>query len=151
MAAMKLHYSGSEHFDSPPEKVWKFVCDPEKVASCLPDVQRLEIIDENNFDAVVKVGIGPIKGKFKLSIGLYPDRAKQHMVITLKGKGLGNSVDLTAASDIVGRAGGTQLDWQGTADIHGPVARLGGKILDGKADELIKHVFADVNQRIKAD
>ena len=61
---MKLEYKGEEQVPLSKAAVWDFINDPKKVASCLPDVQEVIVHDATNFDAIVSIGLGPVRGKF---------------------------------------------------------------------------------------
>ena len=145
---MKLTYEGQEKISASKQQVWDFVRDPEKVAYCLPDVEEVNVKDDKNFDAKVKVGIGPVRGKFKFQIALEPKPDEDKMVVKLRGGGLGTVVDLEAGADIKEEAEGTLLDWNGEAVVRGPAATVGGRVLDRKAKELITHVFAEVKRNL---
>src|SRR5436189_6127864 len=72
-------YSGEEQITASRDKVWSFVTDPEKVGRCFPDVVDVAVQDPTHFDAVVHVGVGPVRGKFKLKVELLPDPARQRL------------------------------------------------------------------------
>ena len=146
---MKLNYDGQEKINANKEQVWTFVSDPEKVAYCLPDVQKVDIKDDKNFDAHVRVGIGPVRGKFKFGITLVPKPDEDKMVVQLRGGGLGTVIDLEAGADIKEEADATTtLDWNGEAVVRGPAATVGARVLDRKAKELITHVFSEVKRNL---
>ncbi|MEZ4630417.1 MAG: carbon monoxide dehydrogenase subunit G [Deinococcales bacterium] len=146
---MKLSYSGQEQVRVGEEKVWRFITDPQKVAQCLPNVLSVDIKDDNNFDAIVQVAVGPVRGKFKFAVGLKPQPERGIMIVNIKGGGLGSHVDLTADADIRPQdAKNTTLDWRGEATVRGPAATVGGRILDKKAGELINFVFLQVRQKL---
>jgi carbon monoxide dehydrogenase subunit G len=148
---MKLNYQGQEKINADFDTVWKFINDPEKVATCLPDLQKVDIKDDKNFDAHVKVGIGPVRGRFKFAITLEPHPEEHKMVVKLRGGGLGSAIDLQAGADIVEQADkSTLLDWNGEAVVRGPAATVGGRVLDNKAKELISHVFAEISRKVSA-
>ena len=69
---MKLNYSGQEKVQAPPAVVWAFVQDPERVARCLPDVQEVTVHDQAHMDAIVQVGVGMVRGKFKFNTNHHP-------------------------------------------------------------------------------
>ena len=146
---MKLSYDGQEKINASKEQVWTFVNDPNKVAYCLPDVQKVDIKDDKHFDAHVKVGIGPVRGKFKFVVTLVPKPDKDRMMVQLRGGGLGTVIDLEAGADITEEADTTiTLDWHGEAFVRGPAATVGAQVLDRKAKELITHVFAEVKRNL---
>lgn len=148
---MKLNYDGQEKINANKEAVWTFINDPDKVSQCLPDVQKVDIKDDKSFDAFVKVGIGPVRGRFKFAVTLVPKPEDNKMLVQLRGGGLGTAIDLEAGADITEEADSTTtLDWNGEAVVRGPAATVGGKVLDRKAKELITHVFAEVKRNLDA-
>jgi carbon monoxide dehydrogenase subunit G len=148
---MKLQYNGQEKIKADYDTVWKFINDPNEVSKCLPDTEKVDIKDDKSFDAFVKVGVGPVKGKFKFSVTLVPQPENKKMMVKLRGGGLGTAIDLEAGADIKEQADkSTLLDWNGQADVRGPAATVGGRILDSKAKELISHVFAEVGRKLNS-
>ena len=69
---VNLQYSGEEKIPAGVDTVWAFVTDPEKVGRCFPDVVDVTVQDPTHFEAVVKVGVGPVRGKFKMKVELLP-------------------------------------------------------------------------------
>ena len=52
----------------------------------------------------------------------------------MSGGGFGSSVDLTAGADVVDAGDGTTtLKWKGVAEVRGPVAAVGGRVLEAQA------------------
>ncbi|MDR7523256.1 MAG: SRPBCC domain-containing protein [Armatimonadota bacterium] len=47
---MALRFQGSLAIHAPRDRVWAFLTDPQAVARCLPDVQRLEVLEEGKFN-----------------------------------------------------------------------------------------------------
>ena len=148
---MNLKYHGQEKIPAGLDAVWAFVRDPEKVGRCLPEVVDVTVQDPTHFDAVVQVAVGPVRGKFKLKFELTADDAARHVDMRVSGGGFGSAVDLTAAADIVaGGDGTTLLNWSGEAVARGPVAAVGGRVLDAQAQKLIAQTFANVRERLSA-
>lgn len=148
---MKLSYSGQEHVQAPPAAVWAFVQDPERVARCLPDVQQVVVHDATHMDATVQVGVGMVRGKFKFKIEVQPDAAQSRVNVKVQGGGLGSVVDLTASANVVDNGDGTTtLDWTGDATMRGPVATVGGRVLDAQAQKLIRQTFQNLSAQVEA-
>jgi uncharacterized protein len=146
---MKLQYTGQERIPADGDTVWAFITDPEKVGRCLPEVIEVNVYDPAHFDAVVRVGVGPVRGKFKFKFELQPDAAARRMTMKIAGGGLGSAMDLSAGADLA-RDGeqGTVLNWSGEAVMRGPVAAVGGRVLDAQAQKLISQTFANVKQAL---
>jgi carbon monoxide dehydrogenase subunit G len=146
---VKLQYSGQERIAAGVEPVWAFVNDPDKVGHCLPDVIEVTVQDPTHFDAVVAVGLGPVRGRFKFKFQLQPDAAGRRMNMKISGGGLGSALDLTAGADIVAvDPSTTLLNWSGEAVMRGPVAAIGGRVLDAQAQKLITQTFANVRTKV---
>ena len=148
---MNLQYSGEERIAASPDAVWAFVTNPEKVGHCFPDVVDVIVRDPTHFDAVVKVGVGPVRGRFTLKVELLPASSQRRIDMKISGGGLGSTVDLTSGADLVDTGGGTLLlKWSGQAEARGPVAAVGGRVLDAQAQKLISQAFANVRQQLTA-
>jgi uncharacterized protein len=148
---MNLEYSGEERVAANPAIVWAFLQNPEKVGRSLPEVIDLTVQDSTHVDAVVKVAVGPVRGKFKLRLELAPDPASRRIDVKVSGGGFGSAVDLTAGADVIDAAdGSTLLKWSGQAVARGPVAAVGGRVLEAQAKKLIEQTFTNVRQQISA-
>jgi len=141
---VKLEYHGQEQIPASLDAVWTFVNDPDKVAHCLPDLIDSTVIVPTHFEATVRVGVGPVRGKFKFKFEMRPDAATHRMALKASGGGFGSAMDLDAAADLVPAGEGTTLNWNVEAVIRGPVAAIGGRVLDGQARKLIEQTFANV-------
>ncbi len=148
---MNLEWNGQELIPASKAAVWTFVNDPASIASCLPDVLETNIHDAHTFDATVKVAVGPVRGKFKFKIELDPQSDGSRMNMKISGGGLGSVVDLLADAEVKDNGDATTtLDWKGSATMRGPVATIGGRVLDTQAHRVISETFANVKSRLTA-
>jgi carbon monoxide dehydrogenase subunit G len=148
---VNLQYTGEEKIPAGLDSVWAFVTNPEKVGRCFPDVVDVTVQDATHFEAVVKVGVGPVRGKFKMKVELLPDSSRRRLDMKISGGGFGSAVDMTAGADISEVGGGaTLLRWSGQAEARGPIAAIGGRVLDAQAQKLITEAFGNVRQQLTA-
>ncbi len=146
---MNLEWNGQETIPASKATVWEFINDPAKIASCLPEVRETKISDAHAFDATVGVAVGPVRGKFTFKIVLEPDAGGSHMDMKINGGGLGSVIDLVAGADLVAQDDTTTvLNWKGTASMRGPVATVGGRVLDTQARRVIEMTFENVKKRL---
>jgi hypothetical protein len=90
-----------------------------------------------------------VRGKFKFKITLDPQADGNRMNVKINGGGFGSVVDLLAGADLKDNGDNTTtLDWSGAATMRGPVATVGGRVLDAQAQKLISTTFANVKTRI---
>ncbi|MGC1380874.1 MAG: carbon monoxide dehydrogenase subunit G [Candidatus Baltobacteraceae bacterium] len=148
---MNLQWNGEERIPVPKERVWAFITDPKQLATCVPDVLETSFRDDRNFDATVQVALGPVRGKFKFKIEIDPQADGTHLNLKISGSGLGSTVDLTAGAEIKDDGDATTtLDWNATAAMRGPVANIGGRVIDAQAHKVIAQTFANVKTRVAA-
>jgi carbon monoxide dehydrogenase subunit G len=148
---LNLQYAGEERIPANPDAVWTFVTDPEKVGRCFPDVVDVTVEDATHFVATVKVGVGPVRGTFKMKVELLPAASRRRMDMKISGGGFGSTVDLTSGADLVDAGNGiTWLAWSGKAEARGPIAAVGGRVLDAQAQKLIAQAFGNVRQQLTA-
>jgi hypothetical protein len=145
---VNLQYSGEETIPASVETVWTFVTNPEKVGRCFPDVVDVTVQDPTHLEAVVNVGVGPVRGKFKVKVEIIPDPSRHHVDMKMSGGGFGSSVDLAASADVVDAGGTSLLRWSGQAVPRGPIAAVGGRVLDAEAKKLIAKAFGNVRQQL---
>jgi len=148
---MNLQNSGEEKIPASLDDVWAFIADPGKVGHCFPDVVDVAVQDPTHFTATVNVGVGPVRGKFKIKVEMQPDASARRMGMKMSGGGFGSAVDLTATADLVDAGDGTTLlKWGGQAEARGPIAAVGGRVLDAQARKLIEQAFSNVRRQFES-
>lgn len=147
---MALHFEGRLTIAAPRDRVWAFIVDPQAVSKCLPDVQRLEVLEDGRFKVVVRVGVGFIKGNFGFEIGMKDLQPPAHAVGTGRGGGLGSAVDVTSTIDLADDGGATRLDWTADVVISGPIASLGARVLDSTVEKKTGELFQCLKTQLEA-
>ena len=67
---MAMVMTGEQQLAAPREKVWAMLNDPAVLKSCIPGCETLDVIGENEFQAVATNKIGPVKARFKGKVRL---------------------------------------------------------------------------------
>jgi carbon monoxide dehydrogenase subunit G len=137
-------YQGEFTIEKPRRQVWAFVTDPHRMGPCIPDLIELNVESENRFRTLVKVGIGPVRGKFDLTSELTVEEPGRTASLSIRGGGMGSGVDMKAAMELSDTSGGTILKWRCDTVISGPIASLGGRLIDGEARKITEKVFANL-------
>jgi len=149
---MKLSYEGHESINADVDSVWNFINNPEKLASCLPYLVALNVHNPENFDATLKLSLGPLSGPVKFNIFLQPDKDNNIVNLNVKSSSLGNNLDLNAKANLLSSDNSqTEVNWDGEADVNGPAAVFGGNIIEKKVKNLVQHVFTQVGQQLNQD
>lgn len=127
---MAIKLDGEFEVKRKPEDVYDFLTDPNKFAPLLPDFQSMSVQDATHFGVKVNVGISYIKGTADVKMELaQADRPKRAQY---KGQGsvAGGNVSFTAGFDLSAVDGGTEVAWQGEAQIFGRLASVAGGLLE---------------------
>ncbi len=133
---MDLQWNGQERIAASKDAVWAFINDPAKIASCLPDVQSTQVIDAHTFNATVGVALGPVRGKFQFKIALEPRRRQQsYGYEDQRRRPRQRRGSRCRRRPLDRRRSTTILDWKGTASLRGPIATIGGRVVDAQSQE----------------
>ena len=137
-----MEFSGTQTVAAPIEKVWAFLMDVNNVAACAPGFQSLEVLGEEQWKAVVAVGVGAVKAKFTLNVTRPEMREPEHMTMKGRGKAPGSAVDLSGDMHISTiDTGDTQMDWKASVVVSGTIASVGARLLQGTAERLTGKFF----------
>ena len=63
-----MHFEGHVPIKADRQKTWDLLMDPQKVGSCGPGVERVEVIDDKRFKIHARVGIGLIRATFAVDV-----------------------------------------------------------------------------------
>ena len=132
---------GSFGVPAPPGEVWRTLLDPESLRHVIPGCHRLDAEGSNAYRAEVSLGVGPVRGRFVAHVQLSdldPGRSGR-ISGTLDGP-LG-----TAAGHgllrLDAKAEGTQIDYDYAVTVSGKVAAVGGRLLDGATQIVMRQFF----------
>ena len=138
-----MKFSGTTDIAAPRERVWAFVIDPNQVGPCGPGVESIEVVDATHFNAIAKVGVGFISARFVVELELAELEAPTRAVIKAHGQAPGSAVDATAEMRLSdgSQPGTTVMDWRADVVIHGHLASVGARLIEGTANKLIGEAF----------
>jgi uncharacterized protein len=149
---MAMTMTGEIPLEAKRDVVWAKLNDPEVLKACIPGCEELNVIGENEFEAVAVNKIGPVKAKFKGKVQLTDIDPPNGYKISGQGDGGiagfakgGASVQL---SDHEG--GGTLLKYDVEAQIGGKLAQLGQRLINGAAKKMADDFFARFAEAVKA-
>src|SRR3954454_23807438 len=72
---------------APADRVWTFLMDVPRMATCIPGASDVREIDDRSYEAMVKTKIGPISASFGCKITIVAlDEAAHTGVVEVNGK-----------------------------------------------------------------
>ncbi len=145
-----MKFEGSYTINAPRQKVWEFLIDPNAIAKCLPDLQRLDIEGPDKFSALVKVGVGFIKGDFKMRLQITEKQPPSHATMTITGSGASSSVDVLTTIDLADKGPATELKWTADVKVGGLMAGLGQRMMGSATEKTVSDMFECVKKQLEA-
>jgi carbon monoxide dehydrogenase subunit G len=142
-------FQGEEIIDAPVEKVWEFISDPNKIGGCAPGVKKLEVTDEDHFNAEVKVGLGFLKGTVKVRYEALEKKPPEKLVLKMSGSGIGSQIDIKATVELKPENGRTKLAWFADVTVSGMLAGLGGRYINDATYKNVSELFKCVKETLK--
>ncbi len=144
-----MNFEGTQEIKASRQRVWEFVTNPNNLAQCLPDLKSLEVEGEDKFNAIVRAGIGFIKGDFKFKLALLDKVPPSHARLNGTGTGAGSSVDLDASMDLAETDGQTKLTYKAVVKVGGAMATLAQSMFQRKAESIVTDVFSSVRSHVE--
>ena len=140
---------GSRTLESSRDAVFAAILDPEILLAVIPGCRAVERIDETEYHAAIALRLPGMVGAWQTVV---------RVVDTDPPRSGGIEGELTGAlGSITGRATfrlsddgrGTTVDYEGTAVIGGPLARLDSRFVEGLAGSLVGQGLANIDARLR--
>jgi carbon monoxide dehydrogenase subunit G len=139
---MALVMSGEYDLPQHPDVVWKALNDPDILEKCIPGCEHLEKLSDTEFQATVKLKIGPVSARFKGKVTLQDVRPS--IGYTIVGEGEGGVAGFAKGQARVALADdgeGCKLSYTAEAATGGKIAQLGQRLIAGSAKKTADRFF----------
>ncbi|MCG8459762.1 MAG: carbon monoxide dehydrogenase subunit G, partial [Holophagales bacterium] len=133
-----MKVTGEYTFDAPRDLVWDALFDPEILASVMPGCEKLELVDENVYEGVLKIKVGPVQGKFNAKVTLSDIQAPDSYLMEVDGRGAPGFVKANAKVSLEGDDEKSVLKYDSDAKVGGRIATVGQRLLDSSAKAITK-------------
>jgi carbon monoxide dehydrogenase subunit G len=136
--------------NEPIEKVWSFLSDPTKVASCVPGAQITEKVDDKTYKGSISVKVGPSVTDYKGEVQIVR-RDPQNHEIEILGKGQDVRGRGSASMSMTGKlttvdGGVTQVISTSEVNVVGILAQMGSRVIT----EVSNIMFEKFSQNFQA-
>ncbi len=139
---MALEMSGEYELPQSRDVVWKALNDPEILKQCIPGCETLEKLSDSEFQATVKLSIGPVSARFKGKVKLEDMNPPSGYKIVGEGEGGVAGFAKGHADVALAEAGeGTKLTYKAEAATGGKIAQLGQRLIAGSAKKTADRFF----------
>jgi len=134
---------------APPDKLWNFISTPESVAQCLPGVEEYKVLEGKRTEAKVKMGVGFIKGTFKVnSRVLEEDPANRRAKLLIEGSGAASAFRAEIQITCNPHPEGSELGWNAEATVSGPLGSVAGSLIEGASQKVVNQTLECVTKKV---
>jgi len=144
-----MHFEGKAVVKAPLDKVWTFISTPESIAQCLPGVEEYKILEGKRTEARVKMGVGFIKGTFKVnSRVLEEDFGNRRAKLLVEGSGAASAFKAEIQINCDPHPEGTELGWIAEATVSGPLGSVAKGLIEGASQKVVNQTLECVAKKV---
>lgn len=139
---------------APPEAVWAFFAEMEKVARCVPGVKSVDVLGPDRYKVVASQKVGFISATFELTTEVAGREPLRFMEFTSVGKSVAGAVGNLRSRDRVDfeptASGGTRVRLTSEVAVGGMLGALGHKAIAVKSREITEKFAAALRAELQA-
>jgi uncharacterized protein len=138
-----MNISGSYTINAPRDTVWHALLDPAVLAKVVPGCESLTPTGENRYSAVVKAGVGAIKGKFTTEMAISEIEPQQGYTLTSRAKAPVGFVEGKGSVRLDGGNDGqpTTIAFIGDVKMGGALASVAARLFEAAAKKNTDEMF----------
>ena len=143
-----MNLEGTHLFQATRDRVWEAFNDPKVLARVTPGCERLDPIGPDEYEAVLKVGIGAVKGTYKGKLGITARTPPTGYTLKIEGSGGPGFVRGEGRLTLDEQDGGTLATIKGDAQVGGLIAAVSQRLMGSASRMLLEQFFSAMDQEI---
>ncbi len=144
-----MHVNGSYLFKADRQAVYDLMMSKDALAHCLPGCEGMEEIGEDTYRATLKIGMAGIKGTYVCTITTTDKVPLQTWTLTVEGQAKTGNLKGVGHFTLADKEESTELSYDGEADLMGPLAGVGQRLLAPASRTIIGKFFDCMNGQLK--
>lgn len=144
---MKLE--GSYDVPANRQAVWDTFLDPEQLRQAIPGCEKLEAMGEDEYRAVMKVGVAAVKGTFEGKVRLADKNPPTSYRLRAEGSGGPGFVRADTVITLSDIEGGTRVSYSADVQVGGLIAGVGQRMLGGVSKMMADQFFTRMVQLLQ--
>jgi carbon monoxide dehydrogenase subunit G len=130
--------SGSYTLPLPRERAYQMMQDPEILARAIPGCESLEKIGPDEYRMKMKMALASLSGAFEGKVRITEQTPPESFRLVVEGSGKIGFVKGDGLLKLSPVEGGTEVSYDGEAQVGGTMAAVGQRLIDGTAKMMIK-------------
>ena len=145
-----MKIEGTHKIEAPRERIFAALVDPAVLQKCIPGCEQMEKTGENQYNAKLTAGVGPVKGVFTAIISLQEIVPPEHYKLVVEGKGQPGFVKGSGELSLKDDGGATEILYTGDVNVGGLIASVGQRMIQATANLLAGRFFKALESEVKA-
>jgi uncharacterized protein len=108
----------------------------------------MEKTGENQYNAKLTAGVGPVKGVFTATVSLQDIVVPEHYKIVVEGKGQPGFVKGSGELNLKDAGGATEIVYTGDVNVGGLIASVGQRMIQSAANLLAGRFFKSLESEV---
>lgn len=123
--------------------------DPNVLASIIPGCTSLDQVGDDHYTGVVEVRLGFIKAPYSLTFKIRDRNPYESYRLLVSGDSTAGTMNGDLVFTLVGGGEGTELQFDGTVDVDGPMQYLGALLIEAGVKLVMKQGFAALKSELQ--
>lgn len=145
-----MKISGTQTLAAAPEKVYAMMQDPEVLARAIPGCEGLEKTGEDEYRMKMKMALASFSGAFDGKVRITDQTPPVSFRLIVEGSGKLGFMKGDGLLKLAASEEGTEITYEGDAQVGGTMAAVGQRLIDGTAKMMIKRFFEKLGEEALA-
>ncbi|MGB8472775.1 MAG: carbon monoxide dehydrogenase subunit G [Candidatus Acidiferrum sp.] len=141
-----MKISGSYTLPIPPELAYQMMQDPEVLSRAMPGCQSLEKTGESEYRMKMNMVLASLSGAFEGRVRITEQTPPLSFRLIVEGSGRVGFLKGDGLLKMRATDGGTEVSYEGDAQVGGTIAAVGQRLIDGTAKMMIKKFFEKLSE-----
>ena len=136
-----MKVSGSQTLPFLIEKSYALMQDPVVLARAIPGCESLEKIGGDEYRMKMKMALASFSGAFEGKVRITDQNPPRSFRLVVEGSGKLGFVKGDGLLKLTANGEGTEVSYEGDAQVGGTLAAVGQRLIDGSSKMMIKRFF----------
>ena len=145
-----MKIAGSYTLNLPADQAYNALQNPDVLAKAIPGCESLDLIAEDEYRMKMKMALASLSGVFDGKVRIADRNPPDSFRLIVEGTGKIGFVKGDGVLKLAAAEAGTEVHYEGDAQIGGTIASVGQRLIDGTAKMMIKKFFDRLTKQMEA-
>jgi carbon monoxide dehydrogenase subunit G len=145
-----MKISGSYKLETPQQRAYELLQDPEVLARCMPGCDSLVKTGEDEYAMRMKLLVASLSGQFEGKVKLMDQEPPHRFRMRVDGAGKIGFMKGEGVISLAPEGTGTLLTYEGDVNLGGTMAAVGQRLVDTTSKMMLKRFFDKLSQEASA-